>query len=599
MLAAILLSPAFVFGQTTPDDHTKHHPPAAATPTPGQNPANSNTGMGGMMDEMMKRMGAPPPKELYPSLMELPDLPPEKRAEVERLARERIGEGNALINAAREKMADPNAAQDPEAMREAAAQMRRGLALYESGLAARQALAGGQDDRAAALQWFKREMNLLPAAPAETPHGLFGLSWFHYVTMFVITAFAAAMVWMYFHKMRRAEALLARLSGGQTLAAGASASATSPHATAASNAAALSSGLQPVSPEIAPSRPNSWSGTLRVARIFQETPSVKTFRLVDPSGGRLPFNYLPGQFITVTVFPDGLPVKRSYTIASSPTNRDSCEITVKQEEQGIVSRHLHERVHEGELLQLTGPSGKFTFTGEESESVVLIAGGVGVTPMMSVVRYLTDRSWPGDIFFIYGSRTEGDIIYREEIEYLQKRHPNLRVTLVAEEADPSTWKHATGLMTKELIASAVPDIASRRVHICGPKPMMDAVKLMLAELGVPAENVRTEVFAALPKPQAPRPLPDGAAPVTAVVRFVRSNKTAMLPPDKTVLEASEDVGVNIDYSCRVGTCGVCVTKLLSGSVTMQVQDALTEEDKARNMILACQAKATNDVSVDA
>ena len=73
----------------------------------------------------------------------------------------------------------------------------------------------------------------------------------------------------------------------------------------------------------------------------------------------------------------------------------------------------------------------------------------------------------------------------------------------------------------------------------------------------------------------------------------------MLPPDKSILEASEDVGVNIDYSCRVGTCGICKTKLLSGSVTMEVEDALTEEDKTNNIILACQAKATGDVSVDA
>lgn len=599
VLALILSPPALAVRQTPPDEHTQHHPPAgaaspspaAATPTPAGNAANSTTGMGGGMGEMMKGMGAPPPKELYPSLMELPDLPPEKRAEVERLAQERIGEGSALIDSAAAKMSNPDTARDPAAMREAAEQMRRGLESYESGVAAGRALAGGNDPRATALQWFKRDMNLLPPATAENPHGFFGLSWFHYITMFVLTAFAAAMVWMYFHKMRRADALLARLAGGQTLAAAAAAPATSTPPDPV---------LQPVNPEIAPSRPNSWSGTLRVARIFQETPSVKTFRMVDPSGGKLPFNYLPGQFITVTVFPEGLPVKRSYTIASSPTNRDSCEITVRQEEHGVVSRHLHERVHEGELLQLTGPSGKFTFTGEEAESVVLIAGGVGVTPMMSVVRYLTDRSWPGEVFFIYGFRSEGDLIFREELEYLQKRHPNLHVTLMASAPDPATWKSATGRITKELIAGAVPGVASRRIHVCGPKPMMDSVKQMLAELGVPAENIRTEVFAGLPSPQGPPPASGGAAPAaTAVVTFARSNKTAMLPPDKTVLEASEDIGVNIDYSCRVGTCGVCITRLLSGSVTMQVQDALTEEDRAGNMILACQARATNDVTVDA
>jgi len=73
----------------------------------------------------------------------------------------------------------------------------------------------------------------------------------------------------------------------------------------------------------------------------------------------------------------------------------------------------------------------------------------------------------------------------------------------------------------------------------------------------------------------------------------------VLTPDKSILEASEDIGVNIEYSCRVGTCGICKTKLNSGKVTMAVEDALTEEDKGQNIILACQAKATEDVSVEA
>ncbi len=94
------------------------------------------------------------------------------------------------------------------------------------------------------------------------------------------------------------------------------------------------------------------------------------------------------------------------------------------------------------------------------------------------------------------------------------------------------------------------------------------------------------------------PTPENAAN-TAVATFAKSGKTAILTPDKSVLEASEDIGVNIDYQCRVGTCGICITKLLSGNVTMAVQDALTEADKGQNMILACQAKATEDISVDA
>ena len=129
--------------------------------------------------------------------------------------------------------------------------------------------------------------------------------------------------------------------------------------------------------------------------------------------------------------------------------------------------------------------------------------------------------------------------------------------------------------------------------------MMEAVKTILAELGVPADQVRTEVFQGKEVPRAKLEALPAAATKVAVVTFARSRRTAMLPPNKTVLEASEDVGVNIEYSCRIGTCGVCRTKLLSGSVSMEVQEGLEPGDKEHNVILACQARTSEDVSVDA
>ncbi|MEO6037450.1 MAG: iron-sulfur cluster-binding domain-containing protein, partial [Saprospiraceae bacterium] len=315
----------------------------------------------------------------------------------------------------------------------------------------------------------------------------------------------------------------------------------------------------------------------------------------------------------------------------SPTRRDCCEITVKHEEQGTVSHYMHTEVHECELLQLTAPSGKFTFTGEEADSIVLIGGGVGVTPMMSVIRYLTDRSWKGDIYLFFSCNDETSIIFREEIAYLQKRYPNLHVCIILEELDKNRKDgFVTGRITKKLLTERVPDLISRRIHICGPPAMMDAIKKMLDELKVPKENVFLEVFSgkvpsSKPEPKPPEepgkaaslesatpdeagktadPTAAGAPPPgetakTAVVTFSKSNKTAILTPDKSILEASEDIGVNIEYSCRVGTCGICKTKMMSGKVVMAVQDALTEEDKGQNIILACQAKATEDVVVEA
>ena len=591
-VVVLVLVAARGFGQT-PEEHAQHHPAppttTAAAPEPPANvsppPTMPAMPMEGMT-EMMAPKTAPP---LYPSLITVPDLSPEQRAEFERAAGERMIAGSALMSTALARLAAATEAGDEAAMQETAAQLREGQAQFQSGLATRRALREGRAARDIGFDWVKREMQLLPLSRDVPPHGVFGLSWFHYLTMFTVSAFALTMAGAYVARMRRASTLVTRLTAGED----------APRAVAGEDRQGLPSAQPSLDAQnVPPSKTNSWTGLLRVVRIFQETPTVKTFRLMEMQGGELPFRYLPGQFLTVSVAPDGAPLKRSYTIASAPSQREFCEITIKREEQGAVSRFLHDRVAEGDTLQVIAPSGKFTFTGVEATNVVLIAGGVGITPMMSAVRYLTSRSWPGEIFLIYALRDDREVIFREELEYLQRRHANLHVTLVAEQSSAG-WTHPTGRITRELLQGALTDLAGRRVHLCGPPAMMDAVKALLLDLGVPASDIRTEVFAGKEQPQRTLTALPAADTHVAVVTFANSRRTAMMPPTKTVLEAAEDVGVNIEYSCRIGTCGVCRTKLLSGTVTMEVEDGLEPGDKANNIILACQARTTTDIAVEA
>ena len=181
--------------------------PAAGMPT-GEKPAG-----GGMMEgmgEMMKNMGKPPPKELYPSLMVLPELTPEKRREIEQQAAERMKAGAAIIGQSLETLNNGAQSGDYARMQDAAVHLREGIGQLESGVAARRALAEGRAPREVALAWFKREMNIsLGTIPA--PHGLLGVTPFHLFTMALLVAFAVAMLTMYFFKMRRAAALFGRI----------------------------------------------------------------------------------------------------------------------------------------------------------------------------------------------------------------------------------------------------------------------------------------------------------------------------------------------------------------------------------------------------
>ncbi|HEV2328184.1 MAG TPA: ferric reductase-like transmembrane domain-containing protein [Verrucomicrobiae bacterium] len=364
------------------------------------------------------------------------------------------------------------------------------------------------------------------------------------------------------------------------------------------------------SPRAALPKPKLWSGELRVARITQETPDVRTFRFVPPNGGRLPFEHQAGQYLILSLLIDGKKVNRTYTISSPPMRTDFCEITVKHEENGYASRHLHEMVREGDMIRVSAPAGRFVFDKTKADSIVLIAGGVGITPLMSILRDLTDRNWNGGIFFIYSAKTESDIIFRKELADLQKKFSNLRVHVTLSRADGADWSGHKGRVSGPFLGMCVPSLATRSVYICGPQTMMTPTVQLLRDAGVPQEKIKLEEFtaakraetvpvneaSAIPATTVPNLPPDDGEPV---LTFARSGKSVTLEPDKVLLEIAEDAGVTINYECRSGICGRCKTRLLSGQVTMETQDALTDEEKSKNIILMCQARATARVTVDA
>jgi ferredoxin-NADP reductase/DMSO/TMAO reductase YedYZ heme-binding membrane subunit len=363
-------------------------------------------------------------------------------------------------------------------------------------------------------------------------------------------------------------------------------------------------------------RPRFWSGELKVARVFDETGDVRTFRLVAPDGGPPPFQHRPGQYLTLALSIGGRRVNRSYTIASSPTRGGHVEITVKRLDDGRGgSPHVHATLTEGARVKVSAPAGAFVFTGEGHDRVLLLAGGVGVTPLMAIARYLTDRGWPGHIHLVFSVRTPADVIFADELAYLAKRHPNFHLCIVATRAGDD-WRGPRGHVTAELLAREVRDLAQTPVYLCGPEPMMAAMRALLAGAGVPAAAIHTEAFVSTPAQPAAAAAGDAAADdgpailgaavamvapadLPVAIRFLRSRKGGELSADRTVLEAAEECGVDLPFECRSGVCGQCKTRLVAGEVAMDSTDALSAGERARGVILACQARAVTDLSVDA
>ena len=649
ILLAVIATHLPVTASAQVSEHDGHHPTDAAPPAVSQPgnpaatarapkpaiPAPSPTGMGDMMKGMMSPSsgaagsggamgccGGVGDKPFYPTMMNLPVLTDEKRRALKTEAIARLGSGAAAVTVGQVDLHRAQSMNDHVAAQAAIGVIRDGVSLAESGNSAMQGLNQEQPPPRIALTWFSREMNVTPDSDMIMGGGFRDLSWLHIAAMLLLAAALVAAFLLRRARLQRIGALAQRLTaGGQPPVSPPAEAVQAKNAAAAGAAPADAPKGQASVPAVPPvpiKRP--WKGVLRIKAIFDETPTVKTFRLMEPNLGSIPFTFLPGQYASITSEIGGKKVRRSYTIASAPTQRDYIELTVKREDHGLESRHLHDHAQTGDLLEITAPAGSFFFTGKEADGIVLIAGGVGITPMMSVLRDLTDRSYPYEIHLIYGVRTPADLIFREECAYLASRHPNVTILSIVSSAEGTDWKGPVGYITADFIAGCVDDIAKRRIHLCGPPPMMDAVKAALEELHVPPDQVKTEDFAPPKGGPVPDGEPDDAPPVAAAeaaspadaagggsappsaqatVTFSRSAKSGSLAPDQSVLEAAEAVGVVIDFECRVGTCGRCKVPLTEGTVTMEVEDALSADEKAGGTILACQAKSPSNLVVDA
>ena len=577
-----IFTTSFLSAQISQEEHESHHPEEAAkSKEKGEQMGGMmGKGMGDMMGGMMKKMGVPPKKDLYPELMDIPNMPLAKRNELSNTAFLRmINSSQEMLNSMN-KLVTASERENFKLMQEATEELKGALSQFESGLATRRALLEGKAPKNVALKWFKKEMNLSSSNPTENSTGVWGVSWFHFFSMVFLILSFSIFVFLYIFKMRRAESLLHELTKNTN----------SPP----SIDKEIDTGNTRPS-EV--SKTHKYSGQLKVTNIFDETENVKTFRLASPNGASLPFKYLAGQFMTIKVSVNGKETKRSYTIASTPSQDRYCELTIKREPQGTVSKYMSDEISVGDLLEVAAPLGKFVFTGTEANSIALISGGVGITPMMSVARYLLDSGWGKPIYFIHICKTLKDLIFAEELMYMKKRHTNFNLIISMTRESADNWQGFTGRMSQELITEAISDLNSVRYHICGPDSMMKAAKDLLISMKIDSANIKVESFGAAPKKVEPSSTETDTQEFS--INFSKSAKIKNVNSSISVLEAAEEVGVDIDSSCRDGSCGACIVKLSKGQVKMACEDGLDKEDKDQGFILACQAKAHSYLEVEA
>jgi ferredoxin-NADP reductase len=331
---------------------------------------------------------------------------------------------------------------------------------------------------------------------------------------------------------------------------------------------------------------------LELVRIQPQTHDCVSLRFRLPQGTE--WYVRPGQFMTFTWLLDGKKVVRSYTISSSPMQRGYVEITPKKVKDGVVSGFLNDRAGIGLTVEATGPAGQFYFDEGTHGSVVLLAAGSGITPMISILRFIDDRCLGTNVTLLYTVRTQRDIIFRADIERLKDSLRSFRCTIVLTQPDAG-WTGSTGRIGADLLEDVVERQREASFFICGPETFMKDMTASLSQLGVDLQRIKQEKFSS----SAANPIVGADGLRTGLLEFTRSGRTCAIPPDTTLLEVAESNGVIIPYSCRQGQCGTCVTKLVEGVVHMDAEIGLTDELRKQGYVLPCVSRARGDIKLEA
>jgi nitric oxide dioxygenase len=238
--------------------------------------------------------------------------------------------------------------------------------------------------------------------------------------------------------------------------------------------------------------PGGWRGTRRfvVARKEQESDEITSFYLVPEDGGAL-LDFHPGQYIGLRVLIDGDELRRNYSLSAAPNGREY-RISVKREPNGKVSNFLHENVRQSDVLDLFPPAGDFKLAHGE-KPLVLISGGVGITPTLAMLQAALETKRP--VHFIHSARHGGVHAFRAAIEELAARHPQLkRFYCYEHKRDGDHEAHGIGFVDEKLLATWLPKNRDVDAYFLGPKAFMKAVKKHLKTLGVPEAQSRYEFF---------------------------------------------------------------------------------------------------------
>jgi len=347
---------------------------------------------------------------------------------------------------------------------------------------------------------------------------------------------------------------------------------------------------------------------LRVAEIVPETSEANSIRFEVPAELRERFAFRAGQHLTLRAVIGGEEVRRNYSLCTAPDDNDWM-VTVKRIGGGLFSNWVGDRLKVGNTVEVMPPHGSFTteFDAARARHLVGIAGGSGITPVMSLIKSTLKYEPQSRFTLLYGNRDSSSVIFLEALAGLKDKHLGrfeIYHFLDAEEQDIELFN---GMLNRERLEEAIPALVPDAAEvdgwfICGPGPMMDAAEGALLDRNIPKERIHIERFTAdRPAGAVVRELAELQTQAEGVsVAVSLDGRTRRVPfTESNILESALAAGLRAPFACKAGVCATCRAKVTKGKVEMAVHYGLTDEEVAEGYVLTCQSVPIGDgVAVD-
>ncbi len=355
----------------------------------------------------------------------------------------------------------------------------------------------------------------------------------------------------------------------------------------------------------------SWNGfrKFQVISKVKETDDITSFYLAPHDGKELP-GFLPGQFLTFQVhLPDQpQPVIRCYSLSDSPYHPDRYRVSIKRvlaprdnltAPPGLISNYFHDSLNENDIVDVKAPSGHFSLSMMKQTPVVFLAGGVGITPVLSMLNAITEMGSQREVWFFLGVRNRAEHIMKEHLEMVARENENVSLNVFysspAETDVLNDDYQVQGRVTVENLKAILPS-NNFDFYICAPPPMVKDLRKDLNGWGVPKKNIHFEAFGpATVKGCKVETSKESVAKIN--IQFQKSGKTLVWDSKAaSLLDFAEANQIPIDSGCRAGNCGTCLTAIKNGAVELVGEPGSEPE---AGSCLACISIPKDDLTLDA